>query len=203
MLKLITLFLCLAFLSHPVSAAPEARQSLKLLFDELNYSLSVEWDQKDQTFYKEKTGNFEKGLEELRKQGLSNEELLTFARTQIKNGQTQGEFDSLMLMLKADSLNPSEANKMVNDLVRKNYSQGANWSGDPVAIGLGIVLVGLIALIIIGANNCSTGKWDCTCGETANDPCVYDSSDDNDDDSWDDDDDWYDDDCDYYDSYCW
>jgi hypothetical protein len=202
--QFVTIVLCLTFFTHPVSAAPEARGSLKALFDELNYSLSVEWDQKDQAFYKMKTAQFEAGLETLRAQGLTNEELLEFARTQIKNGKVQSEYDALMLMLKADSLKPDEANKMVSDLIRKNYNQGASWSGDPVAIGLGIVLVGLIALIIIGAVNCNNGKWDCTCGETADDPCVYDSSDDSDDDDWDDDD-WDDDDwdCDYWDDYCY
>jgi hypothetical protein len=207
MLKnILTFILCLTFFSHPVSAAPEARGSLKALFDEINYSLSVEWDQKDQTFYKLKMSQFDAGLETLRAQGLSNQELLSFAREQIKNGKTQNEYDSLVLMLNADTLSVAQANKMVSDLIRKNYNQGASWSGDPVSIGLGIVLLGLIALIVIGAVNCENGKWDCTCGETADDPCTYDSSDDSsDDDDWNDDD-WSDDDdwdCDYWDDYCY
>ena len=152
-MRMFFFILAMSLVVSPVSASETTRQGLKALYDEYHYSLTVEWDQKDKAFAKAVDEKFKTGLEELQKQGLTNEELIEFASTQFKDKKTQADFDNLMMLTKLNLLKPLEVNKMVNDLIRKSYQQGANWNAD-VAIKIiggvaGALFLALITWIIV------------------------------------------------------
>ena len=60
---------------------PQASLSeLKKAYDALNFSIQVEWDQKDKDFYNKKVAEFHKEVKKLQKLGLSNAELINFVK---------------------------------------------------------------------------------------------------------------------------
>lgn len=137
-------FLAFAFVTVQANAA--TNNSLKTAFDELNYSLSVEWDQKDQSFYAAQMKKFTDKVSELQAQGMSNSELMEFATANIKDETLKTEVQNMMALVQINKLSAAEARKMMNDTFAKNYNRGASWSGDGVLYGALIVLI-LVAII--------------------------------------------------------
>lgn len=155
-------FLCIIlniFLMIQVASANDGRtQSLKAIYDDLQYSLTVEWDQKDVEFQKKAEDRFKKGLEELNKQGLTNKELIDFAASQFKNTKNQADFLSLMQSLQVTTLSQKEMSSMVNAIISKEYNSGANFIGDfslagkiAYFTGLAVISTGLIFAMIYGS----------------------------------------------------
>ncbi len=118
-----------------------ASTSLKAAFDELNYSLTVEWDQADLEFYRQQIDKFEKTLAE---QNPSQEELIGLLKNEIKDERTWNEV--AVLLSHARSLSPEEA----RDYLSRNLSQGASWNGVAYVLGaLGSVVVIYFTLVIL------------------------------------------------------
>src|SRR5690606_33381384 len=111
MKRLVSLVLLTALISVQANAA--SSNSLKQAFDELNFSLSVEWDQKDRDFYAEATKEFQDKVAELQKEGLSNAELLDFAKTQIKDSKVQKELETALNLIQVNMLSEKEARKLI------------------------------------------------------------------------------------------
>lgn len=143
-------FLAFAFISVQANAA--TNNSLKAAFDQLNYSLSVEWDQKDRAFYDAKMKEFTAQVAELQAQGLTNAELSEFALTQVKDKTLAAELNTAFTMIQINKMNQSEARKLVLDTVSKSYNQGASWSSDAFLIGGLVVLVLAVALAAAGGS---------------------------------------------------
>lgn len=130
------------FANAPVSQMKQ----LKSAFDQLNFSLQVEWDQKDKKFYNKKVGEFHKTLKKLQAEGLSNEELLEFIKQNIQDKKLAGDIDELFATIKASKMTAKEARAFALDYVSRNYAQGANWLGNASAA---ILLAGLIIAIAL------------------------------------------------------
>ena len=131
-----------------VQADVAAQGGLKTIFDELNYSLTVEWDQKDQEFYQAQVTKFQAELKKLQEQGLTNEELIDFSLKNVKNQKFADDLKGLMGVVKANKLGQAEARKLVLDTVGKTYTSGASWTGDAGVIA---VVALLLALVIVAA----------------------------------------------------
>ena len=141
-------FLAFAFVT--VQANAVTNNSLKAAFDELNYSLSVDWDQKDQAFYQSQMKKFTDKVQALQAEGMTNAELLEFATANVKDANLKKEVENMMALVQINKLSASDARKMMNDTIAKNYSRGASWSGDGVLYGALIVLL-LVAVIAAAA----------------------------------------------------
>lgn len=116
---LLSLLLVLTF-SANVSAS-----TLKQSIDELNYALTVEWDQKDEAFLKSSIETFKRDLAAL---GISQEELLSIVASQ--NNMSE---DEVMELIRATA----------------HYKQGASWNGVIYVLG-GIGLgVGIFFTIVL------------------------------------------------------
>lgn len=118
---LLSLVLAVSIFSGNVSAS-----TIQQSIDELNYELTVEWDQKDQAFLANSISNFKA---KLALQGISNEELVKYvAKT---NNITEEE---LIEALRANAV----------------YMQGASWNGVIYVlggIGLGVTLFFTIVIL--------------------------------------------------------
>jgi len=141
----------LAFAMVSVQASAVSNNSLKAAFDELNYSLSVEWDQKDRAFYDAQMKKFTDTVQELQAKGMSNADLVAFATANIKDKNLAKEVQTAMSLVQINKLSGAEARKLVLDTVGKNYSAGASWSSDGVLYGALIVL--LIVAAVAGAGS--------------------------------------------------
>ena len=142
-------FLAFAFVA--VQANAVSNNSLKTAFDELNYSLSVEWNQTDRAFYDAQMKKFSDKVAELQGQGLTNAELMAFATSNIKDAKLAREVQNAMTLVQINKLPANEARKLLLDTVSKNYSAGASWSGDGILYGALIVL--LIVAVVAAAGS--------------------------------------------------
>lgn len=129
-MRFLSLVFSFLIMIQTASANEGSIQGLKALYDDLQYSLTVEWDQKDVIAHKKIEDRFSKGLEELKKQGLTNQELLDFTVSQFKNKKAQSDFIKLMNSLQVTALDKEEVILMVEPILKKEYDSGANWISD-------------------------------------------------------------------------
>lgn len=142
--KIISFVLLLSIFTVQTFATTQS--GIKDAFDELNYSLTVEWDQKDPDFYKEKMNNFYRSINDLRKQGMSNGELLGFAKSQLKNQKIAVDLDNMLQTIEIEKMSSEEASSYVMSTMKDSYQTGAAWRG---GIGASIVLGLIIAIIVV------------------------------------------------------
>ena len=132
-----SLMICL----FTVQANAVAENGLKAAFDELNYALTVVWDQKDQSFYDKEVQKFNSKVVALQAQGMSNQELMNFALENVKDAKIQKDLQTAFTMITINRMSPSEARNYVSETLKKSYSRGASWGGE--------VLVGVVVFVII------------------------------------------------------
>ena len=65
----------LALLTHDSNT-----EALKAAYDDLNYAMTVEWDQKDESFRAAEMKKFTASVTDLQAKGLSNTQLVEFAK---------------------------------------------------------------------------------------------------------------------------
>lgn len=121
-------------------------QTLKSAYEELKYSLDVEWDQKDQDFKQKKIESFRKTVDKLQDQGLSNAELMEFALSEVKDPALKKEIQTLITMVKINQMGRQETFKMLKETLDRNSTRGASWNGEAVLKTVGIILA--IAFVV-------------------------------------------------------
>jgi hypothetical protein len=154
-LRLITFVLAMSIFT--VHADVGSQQSLKSAFDDLNYSLSVEWDQKDRAFYDAKVGEFTKQLTALQAQGLTNAELVDFVKANLKDKALAKDLETAYTLISLNKLSKEEARKLVLDTTSKAYSKGASWAGEVLLYSAVIVLIIVAAVAFGGTVTVSPG----------------------------------------------
>lgn len=151
--KLVTLIIAVAFSTTSVFA--NTNSGLKAAFDELNYSLTVEWNQKDKAFYDAQMNKFNASLKELQAKGLTNAEMLEFAKSEVKDTRIAREIETAFNMIQIQKMSRSDAAEYMTQTMKKSYSTGASWNGEAfLYIGLGVLLV---AVALAGAAGGYTG----------------------------------------------
>ena len=150
-------FLFMSFIMFSVNANEGSRQSLKSAYDDLNYSLSVEWDQKDRSFYDSKIKKFNDEINELLKQGMAYQELADFAVSMVKDRKLANELQTAFTLIQLDKLSSEKAGALLTDIMAKQYNKGASWSGEAtlVALGVGLILVAIVAVVLSSNNSYS------------------------------------------------
>lgn len=171
--KFIAFFMIVAIFTVQATAATD--NGLKAAFDELNYSLTVEWDQKDKAFYTEQMKNFSSVVRELQSKGLTNEQLVEFVKSEVKDARVARDLETTFNMIQINKMTPAEASKYMMENMKKSYSSGASWNGD-VLYGLAVVLliVAVVAAIGSGSSSRSTTSYSCTSYYVCDTTCYYD-----------------------------
>lgn len=149
MFKKLTAF-AMIFCFLIVSAHATTNNGLKAAFDELNYALTVEWDQKDQEFYKSQMEKFNSTLNSLQKSGMSNQEMIDFTLSQLKDENMKKDLKTALMMVQINQMNQKEAQKYVTDVMNKSYSRGASWGGEIIVGAIVLVLIVAVAAIVAG-----------------------------------------------------
>jgi hypothetical protein len=147
-MKLISFILLMCF-SLNILADSNVMPELEKAFDDYQYAITVDWDQKDQNVYEQKTQEFYQTLAKLTTQkGLTSAAVLELAQKKLGN---QKEFEAMKLrmsILTNKASSPEELAQILSDNAKDFYKQGASWSSE-VYIELG---VGLIVGITIAYN---------------------------------------------------
>lgn len=173
MLRLLALVLSLAIFSAQADSG--VRGSLKSAFDELNYSLTVEWDQQDKDFFQQEMGKFQKTVSALRSQGLTNEELIEFMISNVKDEAAAADLKQFFELAQTQKLSPEEVEAMTREIMNRHYHKGAAWIGTVLIIGASLIvlIVGVTALILWDAsNNPADCQYDYVCDPYGNN-CSY------------------------------
>lgn len=160
----------MSFVCFSAFAVTPNQIALKQAFDEFHYALSVDWDQKDQAFFQAKSEDFNQSLTNLMKQGLTKEDLIGFAKSEIKDAKQADEIVARLNRLNVATMTEKDLSKTVLDMRSSLYSNGASWqgAGDGILIGLGVVAL-LGFAVWFGLNyHCarynSCGSIDCYSG---------------------------------------
>lgn len=142
-MRFLSLFVAFCF-SFNVLASTGTVQELERVLDDYHYSLSVEWDQKDQEFYNKKTQEFFASVEKLIKNdGLSQDQIMALVNKRA-NDKALVDAMKLKLSLMGKNLTNDDLIKLINESTKDLYSRGASWNGQiilPAAIGLIIAAV--------------------------------------------------------------
>lgn len=151
--RLITLMMVLAITT--TTAFANTNSGLKAAFDELNYSLTVEWDQKDKAFYNAKMEAFKSKLAESK---LTNAEMIAFVKAEVKDAKIARDMETALTMIQIQKMSRSDAANYMTETMKKSYSQGASWNGDAVLyIGLGVLLVAVALAVAAGGVSSGNG----------------------------------------------
>ncbi len=167
--KFITLMMVVAIFT--VQAHASTQNGLKAAFDEMNYSLTVEWDQKDKSFYDAQMKKFMGQVRELQKQGLTNAQMVEFAKSQIKDQKVAKDLETAFSMITINKMSSEEASQYMIESMKRAYSNGASWNGD-VLIYLAVGLL-IVALAVGLANGTAGGSSNGGGGYSCYDDCYY------------------------------
>lgn len=143
-----------------VQAHATAQNGLKAAFDELNYALTVEWDQNDRNFYNSNMEQFKTSLNSLQEQGLSNQDLVNFTLTQVKDEKLAKDLQTAFTMITINKLSQSEAQRYVTDVMNKSYSRGASWGGEVIVGAVFLILIIAVAAIVAGKARVDDGCYE-------------------------------------------
>ena len=141
-----------------VQANAASQNGLKAAFDELNYNLSVEWDQKDQAFYRTQMSEFAATVRDLQAKGLTNAQMIDFAKAEVKDAKVAQDLETAFNMISLNKMSSAEASKFMVDTMKKSYSQGASFNGEVfVYLAAGVLIVALAVALASGNVTVSNG----------------------------------------------
>lgn len=144
-----TLVMAFAFMSTSVFA--NTNSGLKAAFDELDYALTVEWNQKDKSFYDAQMKKFNDTLRQLQANGLTNQDLIAFVKAEVKDAKVAKDMETAFTMIQIQKMSASDAANYMTETMKRSYSAGASWNGDAVMyIGLGVLLVAVGVAVALG-----------------------------------------------------
>lgn len=154
--KLLSIVMIVSIFTVQANAATNS--GLKAAFDELNYSLSVEWDQKDQDFYKNQMSAFTATVRDLQAKGLTNAQMIDFAKAEVKDAKVAKDLETAFNMISLNKMSSAEASKFMVDTMKKSYSQGASFNGEVfVYLAVGVLIVALAVALASGNVTVSNG----------------------------------------------
>ncbi len=165
-MKLVSMLVALCFTAN-VFAATGTASALQQTFDNYQYSMSVEWDQKDQAASQEINEKFFGELATLVKdQGLSQTEIQAFAESKIVD-KAALEAMKLKLSLLTNVSSSKELASVLSENARDFYSKGASWNGDvALYVGVGVLIAALIGYSVWfnATHECVaySERWECS-----------------------------------------
>jgi hypothetical protein len=133
-------------------AQAASHNGLKAAFDELNYSLVVEWDQKDKDFYFAQMKKFTTTLKDLQAKGLTNAQLVEFVKSEVKDERVAKDLETAFSVISINKMSSEEASQYMVETMKRSYSNGASWNGTATLfLAAGLLLV--VAAIAIGGGS--------------------------------------------------
>ena len=173
MKKLASVFLALTMATIlPMNQVMAQGVTLDSAISNLQYKLTVEWDQKDVKTQKEILGAFAADVESLKKQGVSDEQIFKALSEKAFDAQTSKDIANLAAYAKAKKLDQKQIRKLVVDFANKSQKLGTSWSSEAtVGLVIGIVLVVVLIAALSGGITVSNGGGYYT---NCYDDCYYD-----------------------------
>jgi hypothetical protein len=131
-------------LTANVFAASAPLAELERSFDEYQYKVTVEWDQKDKAFYEKETQSFFNELSTLMTQGLVKEDISTLLQKKVSN-KAALEALKLKLSMLTKVSSSEELSQVLQENSKELYAKGASWNGDVMTNTLYVALAAFLA----------------------------------------------------------
>lgn len=157
MKKILSFLMVFAFLTTQSMAA--TAQGLEAAYNELDVALSVDWDQRDQAFKDAQTDKFMSNVQALRAAGVTNQELLGFAVSKVKDATVRQQLETTYSLVSIGRMSEAQATSELRTILEKGQASGASWSSDAVVGGLVIIAVVAVFLVLIGQNKVEDGCY--------------------------------------------
>lgn len=124
----------------------DATSSIEEVFQKFQYSMVVEWDQKDEAFKKQAEQDLVKALLALVEAGISMEEIQLHMQRSLLSTSVQKEYQRLVSAMRDQDLSDEEITSKTMAFMAKTQSQGVNFYGEG---GHHHPKWGIIAVVII------------------------------------------------------
>lgn len=148
-------------------AQTDTKAGLQKAFEDMSYSLTVEWDQEDKNFYTEHAKKFQHAIQELQAQGMTRQQMLDFVKSKASTTMNAQELETVFNSIVINKMSAEEASVYMVEMLKKSQVKGASWNGDVMlyaAIGV-LLVVASVSLALSGLPGASgnTGGY---CRET-------------------------------------
>ena len=164
MKKINTLFAILMMAVVPTVQAHAETLSVESAINELNFALTVQWDQKDAGFKSAAINKFMGEVADLQKQGVSKEEIVKALKSKMPDAQMAKDIDTLANVAKAKNLSPAETDKLVMNYMSKTQTSGASYSSTAWVITSVATIALIVLIIVLIANSQPTVVYSSNCG---------------------------------------
>ena len=150
-------FLLAAIVPQGAVASTLSEKTIDEVFDRLQYSLNVEWDQKDESMLNIIKNEFETNL---KASGLTTLELEDFMMNKLLSGEAKVEYSRMMSAVKNQNLTEEQATQLAMSFILKNYKDGAHFYGKGGPMGGGhhkwilcaVIVVVIVKVCLSGSN---------------------------------------------------
>lgn len=140
---IISFFMIFSVIVGHASAASQS--GLKNAFDELSYSLNVEWDQEDMTFFNAQKDKF---AATVKAEGISPNQLVEILNEEITDVQTRRDIVEAFQLVKSKNMTQEEAQEHIMNVLSQTYAEGAHWN--PLSkVGSFFKTAGIVALSVV------------------------------------------------------
>ena len=155
MKKLALVILCFMMTLNSF-AASMGKADLFQVFDEYQYSVTVDWDQKDEKKLESLTNDFYDNLGKvIAESGMNQNEVERLLSSRIKDTKAL-EAAKLKLSLLGPNPSKNDLIRFLKDEGKQMYSQGSSWNGQS-ALGIGLPVL-IVAFLIYAALFGKTSK---------------------------------------------
>lgn len=164
-MKFLTWILILCFTSQAMAST--LREGLELAMNDYEYEMVVEWDQKDAAKAEAFTKKFTDKLEDLYKQGLSDEVVMKYIESRVMDKK---QLAAIQASAALTAKNGSSAQNIAKALRENKLGhQGASWTGGAAyaaVIGGLVIITALIVYQLVWNLNhrCATAVTTEVCG---------------------------------------
>ncbi len=161
----------------PMVQVQAQETSLDSAIDNLQYKLTVEWDQKDVSVQKKILSDFTAELDQLKKQGVTDQEIFNSLSAKAFDAQTSKDIENLAKYAKSNNLDGKQVRKLVIDYANKSQKLGTSWSSEATfGVIIGVVLAIVLIAALTGHVSASTGgSGYYSSGSNCSDSCYYDA----------------------------
>ncbi len=166
-MKILSIVLSLCLTMNVLAASGTVSEFEKSL-DNLQYSLTVEWDQKNQDVYEKVSQKFFDEMEHMMaNQQLTQEQIISVLEKKVANKKAL-EAIKLKLSLMG-KVNESQLAEVLKESSKEMYTQGASWNGDvvtPIIIGVAVLAIGYL-IWFHATHECNSYNTSYSCANTS------------------------------------
>lgn len=130
------------------SSMAASHSGIKNAVDEFTYSMTVDGAALDPEASQKAIENFKIALLDLESQGITKEEIIATALTQVTDEKTAAELKSALTHIQLSKMTTEEANAFLKVTVEKSYQQGASWNAFLGALQLFGVMILMVSFMM-------------------------------------------------------